>query len=94
MRELILGQAHERGRIVLKMNALVDPGMVDALYEASAAGADIDLIVRGIRCLRPEVPGLSENIRVRSIVGDTSSTRGSSGSANTIRVVTTSAPPT
>jgi polyphosphate kinase len=69
MRELIRRQGHEGGRIVLKMNALVDPDMVDALYEASQGGAEIDLIVRGICCLRPGIPGLSERIRVRSVVG-------------------------
>ena len=69
MLELIRGQAREGGRIVLKMNALVDPDMVDALYEASHAGAEIDLIVRGICCLRPGIPGLSERITVRSLVG-------------------------
>jgi polyphosphate kinase len=69
IRELIREQAREGGRILLKMNALVDPDVIEALYEAAQAGARIDLIVRGICCLRPGVPGLSESVRVRSLVG-------------------------
>jgi polyphosphate kinase len=69
LRDLIRSQAHAQGVITMKMNALVDSEMIDELYAASKAGARIDLIVRGSCCLRAGVPGLSENVAVRSIVG-------------------------
>lgn len=68
-REIEQVRAGKPGRIVAKMNGLVEPDTIKSLYEASQAGVEIDLIVRGMCSLRPGVPGLSDNIRVRSVIG-------------------------
>lgn len=68
-REIMNQKQFGTGRIIAKMNALTDKTIIMKLYQASQAGVSIDLIVRGICCLKPGIPGVSDQIRVHSIVG-------------------------
>jgi polyphosphate kinase len=68
-REVVLNRGEKKGRIIMKMNALVDTKTIRALYRASSEGVKIDLIVRGICCLKPGIPGVSEHISVISVIG-------------------------
>ena len=68
-KEIVNAKSNNKALIIMKMNSLVDKQIIEALYNASVAGVEIQLIIRGICCLKPGVPGMSENITVRSIVG-------------------------
>jgi len=68
-REIELARNGKKGHLIFKMNALEDPDMIKLLYRASQAGVRVDLLVRGLCCLRPGIPGVSENISVRSVIG-------------------------